>query len=148
MKTLQAAVIGCGSIHTCHVAAIRHEPDCQLRAIAECDIGKGRALAQEYGCDFYTDYHEMLCDPQIDVVHICLPHHLHKEAILAALAAGRSPVAETMRPRMRFWLNVCLFLGVITVVLGSVLRTYPRTPKVDAQVPATLIAPANSASAE
>jgi uncharacterized membrane protein len=68
--------------------------------------------------------------------------------LLAALVAGRSPVAETMRPRMRFWLNVCLFLGVITVVLGSVLRTYPRTPKVDAQVPATLIAPANSASAE
>ncbi|AYA06144.1 Gfo/Idh/MocA family oxidoreductase [Rahnella aquatilis] len=94
MKTLQAAVIGCGSIHTCHVAAIRHEPDCQLRAIAECDIGKGRALAQEYGCDFYTDYHEMLCDPQIDVVHICLPHHLHKEAILAALAAGKHVFTE------------------------------------------------------
>ncbi|MBU9827037.1 Gfo/Idh/MocA family protein [Rahnella perminowiae] len=94
MKTLQAAVIGCGAIHTCHVAAIRQNPECRLRAIAECDIGKGRALAQEYGCDFYTDYHEMLRDPQIDVVHICLPHHLHKEAILAALAAGKHIFTE------------------------------------------------------
>ncbi|MGG5217795.1 MULTISPECIES: Gfo/Idh/MocA family protein [Rahnella] len=94
MKTLGAAVIGCGAIHTCHVTAIQHEPECQLRAIAECNIGKGRALALEYGCDFYTDYHEMLSDPLIDVVHICLPHHLHLEAILAALAAGKHVFTE------------------------------------------------------
>ena len=94
MKTLQAAVIGCGSIHTCHVAAIEHDSDSQLRAIAETDIAKGQALAQGYGCDFYADYHQMLRDPLIDVVHICLPHHLHLEAILAALAAGKHVFTE------------------------------------------------------
>ncbi|MBU9846171.1 Gfo/Idh/MocA family protein [Rahnella ecdela] len=94
MKTLQAAVIGCGSIHNCHVVAIEHDADSRLRAIVETDIAKGQQLAQRYGCDFYADYHEMLRDPLIDVVHICLPHHLHLETILAALAAGKHVFTE------------------------------------------------------
>jgi uncharacterized membrane protein len=68
--------------------------------------------------------------------------------LLAALVAGRSPVAEMMRQRMRFWLNVCLLIGIVTVALGSLLRTYPRTLKVDAPGPSTLVAPANNAPAE
>jgi uncharacterized membrane protein len=68
--------------------------------------------------------------------------------LLAALLAGRSPVAEVMRQRMRFWLNMCLLLGIITVALGSVLRTYPHTPKVDAPGPSTLVAPTTNTPAE
>jgi len=68
--------------------------------------------------------------------------------LLAALLAGRSPAAHTIRQRMRLWLNVCLVLGFATVALGSVLRTYPRTPKVDAPVPPQLIAPASPDIAE
>jgi uncharacterized membrane protein len=63
---------------------------------------------------------------------------------LAALLAGRTAAAQTLRGRMRFWLNVCLLVGVITVVLGSVLRPYPRSPKVDAGGPPVLIAPSNT----
>lgn len=94
MKTINAAVIGCGAIHTCHVEAILHNPTSRLHAIAESDIEKGHRLSQGYGCDFYADYHEMLQDPDIDIVHICLPHHLHQEAILAALAAGKHVFSE------------------------------------------------------
>jgi uncharacterized membrane protein len=67
---------------------------------------------------------------------------------LAAVLAGRSPAAETLRQRMRLWLNVCLILGVVTVILGSVLRSYPHVPKVDASGPPVLIAPSNNAPAE
>jgi uncharacterized membrane protein len=59
--------------------------------------------------------------------------------LLAALVAGRSPAAETLRQRMRFWLNVALLLGIVTVALGSVLRTYPRTPKIDAPGPSVIV---------
>jgi uncharacterized membrane protein len=67
---------------------------------------------------------------------------------LAAVLAGRSPAAETLRGRMRLWLNVCLLLGVAAVVLGSVLRTYPHVRKIDATDPPVLIAPSNTAPAE
>jgi len=94
MKIINAAIIGCGAIHTCHAEAIRQNPASRLVAIAECDANKGQALAGQYACDCYTDYHEMLRDPYIDMVHICLPHHLHQEAILAALAAGKHVFTE------------------------------------------------------
>jgi len=43
---------------------------------------------------------------------------------LAALLAGRTPAAEMLRQNARFWLGVCLALGVAVVILGAILRTY------------------------
>lgn len=94
MKTLNAAIIGCGAIHICHVNALRQTPDVVLRAVVDIDSDKGQALATQYGCDFYQDYQQMLCDTAIDVVHICTPHYLHKPMILAALAAGKQVFCE------------------------------------------------------
>lgn len=94
MRTLNAAIIGCGSIHRCHVDALQQTPGVVLRAVVDIEKDKGLALAAEYGCHFYQDYHEMLCDEAIDVVHICTPHYLHKPMILAALAAGKQVFCE------------------------------------------------------
>lgn len=94
MKTRQAAIIGAGAIHTCHVEALSHVPDVALRALVDIDSDKGSRLAADYGCHFYQDYREMLLDDAVDVVHICTPHHQHKPMILAALAAGKQVFCE------------------------------------------------------
>jgi uncharacterized membrane protein len=60
---------------------------------------------------------------------------------LAALLAGRSAAAQMIRQKSRTWLTVCLILAVLTVALGSVLRSYPRISKVDSTPGPTLIAP-------
>lgn len=65
--------------------------------------------------------------------------------LLAALLAGRTTAAETLRQKWRFWLNLCLLVAMITVVLGSVLRSYPHNRKPGpADAPPQLIAPANT----
>jgi hypothetical protein len=61
---------------------------------------------------------------------------------LAALIAGRSVAAETVRQKMRFWLGVCLALGILTIALGSLLRSYPHNLKVDSANTPVLNAPA------
>jgi uncharacterized membrane protein len=61
---------------------------------------------------------------------------------LASLLAGRSAAANQLRQRMKFWLSVCLIVGIVTVILGSVLRSYPHTPK--ALAGPTLVAPATN----
>ncbi|MFP2467069.1 Gfo/Idh/MocA family protein [Pseudescherichia vulneris] len=94
MRTLNAAIIGCGAIHQCHVEALRQIPGVTLRALVDTEKDKGLALSAEYHCHFYQDYREMLCDVSIDVVHICTPHYLHKPMILAALAAGKQVFCE------------------------------------------------------
>lgn len=102
MKTRQAAIIGAGAIHTCHVEALSHVPDVVLRALVDIDSDKGSRLAANYGCQFYQDYREMLMDDAVDVVHICTPHYQHKPMILAALAAGKEVFSEkpmVMNPR-------------------------------------------------
>lgn len=94
MRTLNAAIIGCGAIHQCHVEALRQIPGVVLHAVVDTEKDKGLALSTEYNCHFYQDYREMLCDVTIDVVHICTPHYLHKPMILAALAAGKQVFCE------------------------------------------------------
>jgi type II secretory pathway component PulL len=64
--------------------------------------------------------------------------------LLAALLAGRTSAAQTIRQKWKLWLNVCLLLGLATVLLGSVLRSYPHNLKVDSNAAPQLIAPANS----
>src|SRR4051812_12674543 len=67
--------------------------------------------------------------------------------LLAALLAGRTNAVEAIRQKWRLWINVCLLLAVITVIIGSVLRTYPHNRKVDAAETPKLVAPANQPAA-
>jgi predicted dehydrogenase len=94
MKMLNAAIIGGGAIHRCHVNALRQMPGVTLRALVDIDSEAGLKLAMTYHCRFYQDYREMLLDEEIDVVHICTPHFEHKKMILAALAAGKHVFCE------------------------------------------------------
>jgi uncharacterized membrane protein len=61
---------------------------------------------------------------------------------LASLLAGRSAMAEQLRQKTKFWLGICLLIGLVVVALGSVLRSYPHTPK--ALAGPALVAPANN----
>ena len=49
--------------------------------------------------------------------------------LLAALLAGRTSAAEALREKWRVWLNVCLAVACLTVVFGSVLRSFPHREK-------------------
>ena len=42
----------------------------------------------------YDDYRTMIAEAQLDAVDICLPHHLHAEAIIAAAEAGLHVLCE------------------------------------------------------
>jgi len=42
----------------------------------------------------YSDYHELLADPDIDLVDICLPLDQHETVTLEAIAAGKAVIVE------------------------------------------------------
>jgi hypothetical protein len=44
--------------------------------------------------------------------------------VLAALLAGRTPLAERLREKFYFWLTTAVLIGVAIVILGGVLRTF------------------------
>lgn len=46
------------------------------------------------GVKGYSDYHQLLADPNIDLVDICLPTDQHESVVLEALAAGKHVLVE------------------------------------------------------
>jgi len=41
-----------------------------------------------------ADYHELLASPEVDVVYVAVPHHLHEKIYLDVLRAGKDLLAE------------------------------------------------------
>ncbi len=98
---IKAAFIGCGGIAKAHVPGwqeVAAAGDGQV--VALCDVSQAGvdALAEALGLTDvakYTDWEVMLAEQSLDCVDICLPHHLHAPAILAAAAPRRErPVRE------------------------------------------------------
>ena len=95
MKTFKTAVIGCGMISKNHFKALKNveNADC----VVACDIRPERAAAaaEAYGIPHTeTEYHRVLDNPEIDVVHICLPHYLHAQVVIEAMEHGKHVLCE------------------------------------------------------
>lgn len=73
--------------------------DCPVRPelVAVCDVN---AAALEWFRQvptvqhFFTDHRELLGRPEIDVVYVAVPHHLHEAIYLDVLRAGKDLLAE------------------------------------------------------
>ena len=79
MKKLKIGFIGCGGIaFDKHLPGMATQTD-KIDMYAFCDIIAERAeeARQKYGCTdakMYTDYHELLEDPEIYAVHVLTPN--------------------------------------------------------------------------
>ncbi len=82
---LKAAVIGLGDISKIHIPIIQENPNVEL--VAVCDINEELSKSV-VGVKFYTDYHKMLEEEELDCVHVCLPHYLHLPATKACVEKG------------------------------------------------------------
>ncbi|EEX67787.1 Gfo/Idh/MocA family protein [Mitsuokella multacida] len=98
-KKLQLAFVGTGGIcNHKHIPALLKLQD-KVEIVALCDIDRAKAekTAKDFGltdAKIYTDYHEMLKDDNIDVVHVCTPNVSHCEITVAAFEAGKHVYCE------------------------------------------------------
>ncbi len=76
-----------------HVAAIAAVEDSELVGIADRDETRARARADEAGCSFFIDHHELL-GLAPDVVVVCTPHPSHPPISIDALEAGAHVLCE------------------------------------------------------
>lgn len=97
-RLIKVGIIGCGGIaNGKHMPSLKKVADCEM--VAFCDIIEERAVkaAKEYGtkdAKVYTDYHELLADPEIEVVHVCTPNRSHSFITVDALEAGKNVMCE------------------------------------------------------
>jgi predicted dehydrogenase len=93
-QTIGVGVAGTGFIGPAHVEGLRRN-GIQVLGLAECDDTTARHKAEELGIPrAYGSLEELLADPDIDVVHLATPNHLHHSHAKAALLAGKHVICE------------------------------------------------------
>jgi predicted dehydrogenase len=92
---IKVGLIGGGGIADAHIRGYRaYAETIAVTAVADVVYQTASRRAAELGAVGYTDFRQMILDADLDAVDVCLPHHLHAEAIIAAAAAGRHILCE------------------------------------------------------
>ena len=93
---IRVGMVGCGGIAGAHLAGFALLPE-RVRITAVCDTDEGRAKSASErtgGARAYNSFEQLVQDSDVDAIDICLPHHLHAPAILAAARAGKHVLCE------------------------------------------------------
>jgi myo-inositol 2-dehydrogenase/D-chiro-inositol 1-dehydrogenase len=95
-NVIRFGVIGAGRIGKIHAHDLATAvPGATVAAIADPVIEAARQLADTYHvAKVFTDYHEILTDPEIDAVAICSSTDTHARIIVEAAQAGKQIFCE------------------------------------------------------
>lgn len=138
---VKVGLIGLGFMGRMHFGCYGKNPDAQVVAISDTDpaklagaggggniAGAGDALDLT-GVAVYADYRELLANPEIDAVDICLPTRLHAALTIEALRAGKHVLCE--KP-MAFTVEECREMEAAAkesgkqLLIGHCLRYWPH----------------------
>ena len=115
MEPVRFGVIGCGlmgrefasvSMRWLHLACELPRPV----IVAACDLSPKNLDWFRQVPDtkyFYSDYHELLANPEVEAVYCAVPHHLHAQVYGDVIRAGKHLIGEnlsawTLRPARRW----------------------------------------------
>lgn len=107
--TINVGIIGIGGMGRTHFSCYRNNPAAKI--VALCDLDEGKRTGQwgtmeinigseeadtgdMSGIASYEQYSDLLADPEVRLVDICLPTRLHAEVSIAALMAGKDVFCE------------------------------------------------------
>lgn len=88
-------LVGPGFVAAHHLDAVRRLGDVDIVAIAGSSQESADRKARAYKVErAYGDYHSLIADPSVQVIHNTTPNHLHLPVTLAALAAGKHVISD------------------------------------------------------
>ena len=99
VEQLRLGVVGAnpnvGWASRTHMPAFAALPEFELAAVCTTKKESAEAAAQKYEADrAYWDFREMVKDPNLDVVDVCVKVPYHHEIVMAALEAGKHVYCE------------------------------------------------------
>lgn len=82
---MKAGIINCGAISSIHATVLK-KLGIEIKALCDTNLARANSLKEKLGLNaaVFNDYRKLL-DCGIDAVHVCAPHHLHKETVIEAL---------------------------------------------------------------
>ncbi len=96
MKKIKVGIIGTGRIGKLHAENIAYNiPQAEIKAVADIYADSAREWAHSLGIEnVYTDYHDILNDPEIEAVLICSSTNTHAQITVEAANAGKHIFCE------------------------------------------------------
>jgi len=104
VKKIGVAILGaCGWMGKCHSLGYRNAPllfpenetVADIKWIVDADGDRLKSIAYAYPeARCTTDWRDVLSDPDVDLVDICLPDNLHHQVAKAAIEAGKHVYCE------------------------------------------------------
>ncbi|MGR4877133.1 Gfo/Idh/MocA family protein [Pseudoxanthomonas sp. LARHCG66] len=94
MGKLGVAIVGTGMIGAVHRRAALLA-GAVVRGVSASSPERGAEVAEAWDVPrAYRDISDALADPEVQVVHVCTPNHLHRAMAQAALEAGKHVICE------------------------------------------------------
>ena len=95
MKKIKVGIIGSGFVAEHHCYGYSLLPNVEIIGVSALHKENPLKLIKKFDlkCEWYKDYHELL-KQNCDVVSICLPNYLHKEATIDSLNSGAHVLIE------------------------------------------------------
>jgi predicted dehydrogenase len=94
-KIIRWGIVGPGRIASLLIKDFPYVNGAEALAVASRSTERAEAFASEHGlARAYGSYHEIMNDPDVDVLYIATPHPQHHAIALAAIAAGKAVLIE------------------------------------------------------
>ena len=88
-------MIGCGKIaQVRHIPEYADNPDAELKGFFDLSFERAQEMAAKYGGKAYASVEELLADPEIDAVSVCVANNAHADLSIKALKAGKHVLCE------------------------------------------------------
>jgi len=94
MRKVKIGIIGCGNISSAYLRTARTFSILECAALADIDLERARARAQEFEIPKACSVTELLAMPEIEIVVNLTTPQAHLEISLAAIAAGKHVYTE------------------------------------------------------
>jgi len=132
---LKIGLLGAGMIGKIHIDGLLSMNSKIAKFTAVCDIDekKRTEFAQNYNLRAFADLNEMLDDPDIDIIDLCLPSFMHEEFAVKIARAKKhilieKPVAFTLDAARNIF--AAARENAVRIMVAQVLRFWPEYVKI------------------
>ena len=88
-------IIGCGKIaQVRHIPEYLENPNAEIRGYFDLNLQRAQELAEKFGGKAFASVEELLADPSIDAVSVCVANFAHAEMTIKALESGKHVLCE------------------------------------------------------
>ncbi|MBQ6511098.1 Gfo/Idh/MocA family protein [Methanobrevibacter sp.] len=94
MRTVNVGVIGVGAMGENHVRVYHKMEEANLIAVSDVSERALKKIEKKYGAKGFTEYDDLLNDPDIEAVSVCVPTTFHHDVVMEAIKHKKHVLVE------------------------------------------------------